>query len=153
MRLPQRRQARPGVALVEGAIVSFVFLTLILVTIDISIAVFRQFTISQAARAGARLAIVHGVNAPTAASFGGPWGPSQVTALASSNDARAVALAPKCQTCQLSQTQITMQWPDGNNNVGSRVQVTITTVHQPILTSWLGLAYTLQASSTMLIAH
>ena len=153
MRTLQPRQVRRGIVMAEAAIVSFVFLMLMLIVFDLGVCVFRQFVVSQAARAGARTAIVHGANAPTANSFGGPWGPSEVTTLANSNDPRAVAIKPMLETCVLSSTNITVQWLDGNNNVGSRVEVTISTPNQPILTSWLGSSFNLQASSTMLIAH
>src|SRR3954466_11950835 len=68
------RRRRGGV-LVEAAITTSVFLTLVVGMIDLGIYVFRTHVITQAARQGARTAIVHGSLAPSGWN-GGPWGPT-----------------------------------------------------------------------------
>lgn len=153
LRIPAQRRARRGAVAVEGAIISSVFLLLMLVMIDIGVAVFRQYVISQAARHGARQAIVHGLNAPSTGGFGGPWGTGTLTVMAHENEPRANAIRPMCQTCKLDETQIVVEWPQNSNDVGRPVRVTVTTPYRPILLSLIGTGWTLRASSTMLIAH
>ena len=161
MRMPQLRSIRSGVVLAEAALVTLIFLFLLFVVIDFGLGVFRQFTISQATRSLARQTIEHGVNAPTSGSsspavdFGGPWGPSTVTInnVASSGLPEATFVKPKLYACDKANTTVTITWPDGTNKVNSPVVVKITTPYQPILTRLFGGTITLQADSTMLIAH
>src|SRR5262245_23946616 len=67
---------RRGATLVEGAVVLLAFLLLILGVIDLGVGVLRYHVVAQAARAGARQAIVHGNQSPRATSS---WGPGTVT--------------------------------------------------------------------------
>lgn len=154
MRRLQHRTDRRGEVLAEAALITLVFFVLILGMIDLGIGVFRQNTLSQAARHGVRQAIVHGSLAPTGWD-GGPWGPSTIEVFASaSGSPMATAVGPMLVSCELEETKIRVEWLDGGNNVEQRVRVTITTPYRPILTALFGNpSITLTASSTMPIAH
>jgi hypothetical protein len=53
-----------------------------------------------------------------------------------------------------NQVTITVAWPDGNNNVESRVQATLNTTWHPLVLFIFGnLTVNLSASSTMPVAH
>src|SRR4051812_15031852 len=92
----QRRSQRRGASILESALTLPVFLILVLGTLDLGMGVFRQHTISAAARSGARLAIVHGYNAPDpTGSWSGPWGSQTIDVpLSDSNVPIAVELRP-----------------------------------------------------------
>lgn len=63
MRRARRYPARRGAILVEGVVVVFVFLLLIMGILDLGITVFRYHVVYEAARSGARWAMVHGATA------------------------------------------------------------------------------------------
>ncbi|HET6572410.1 MAG TPA: TadE/TadG family type IV pilus assembly protein [Fimbriiglobus sp.] len=142
----------------EAAIVIPVFLTLVLGAIDLGVGVLRFNALSQAARQGARQAIVHGELAQGGWN-GGSWGPNTIDcslATPAGVDAyRAVAAAsPVLVNCPPSQTRVRVEWLDGGNTVGDRVRFTVTSDYQPMVTFVLGApAIPLSASSTMPIAH
>jgi hypothetical protein len=149
---------RRGASLVEAVITTAVLTTLMLGMVDLGVGVFRNHIISEAARQGARQASVHGILASTGSPYSGllgAWGPTTVGPLAgNSGDSKVAGMLPYLTGVDLSATNITFQWPDGNNNVESRVEVTVTTTWSPMLTSLFGAsAYTLSASSTTQIAH
>jgi Flp pilus assembly protein TadG len=136
--------------LAEGAIVVTVFLVLVFGTIDIGIAVFRHSTISNAARQGARTAAVHGA----LANQKGVWGTATATVAATANDPKADCVRPLLGGCNLSATNITMEWPQNSNAITKPVRVTVTTGFNPIMTFIFGNpTFTLSASSTMPISH
>ena len=150
MRVTTQRTARRGAVLAEGAIVVTVFLILVFGAIDVGIAVFRHSTISNAARHGARIAAVHGALANQT----GVWGTSTVTVAATASDPKADAIRPLLGGCNLSATNITVEWPDSSNAIKNKVRVTVTTGFNPIMTFIFGNpSFTLSASSTMPIAH
>jgi Flp pilus assembly protein TadG len=59
------RKRRLGATLLEAAITLPIFLLLVFGVLDLGIAVARYNTLAEAARTGARLAIVHGADAPS----------------------------------------------------------------------------------------
>lgn len=123
---------RRGAAVVELAIVLFVFLILVLGMIDLGLAVFRQQLLSEASRQGIRQAIVHGSLAPSGLPGGGPWGSETVDVLASSSDHPIVDyIKPFLIGIDLDQTRIKVEWPEGSNEVQKPVRVTVSTTHQP----------------------
>lgn len=145
------RRNRRGASLVEAGITTAALTTLMLGMVDMGVGVFRMHVISEAARQGARQACVHG-NTPT--NLLAQWGPSTVSLAGNSTDPKVTGLQPYLPGLDLSSVTIQYQWPDGNNNVESRVQVTVSTTWTPVLTSIFGAsAYTMSASSTMPIAH
>jgi Flp pilus assembly protein TadG len=145
-------RARRGGTTVEGAIVLMVFLTLVLGMIDLAMYLLRANIIAEAARQGARQAIVHGSLAPPRLA---QWGPATVTATASQGGVPlADAVRPLLVGFDLTKTQVQAEWPDGDSDPNSRVRVTVTTPYRPIMTFIFGgSTYTLRASSTMRIAH
>jgi Flp pilus assembly protein TadG len=157
---PQNCRRRAGTIL-EAALVLPVFLTIVLGMIDVGIAVFRNNTLSQAARHGARQAIVHGKMAP-AGWNGGPWGPPATypgsnpytVSAGSTSDPIASAVRAHLSGFDASTATITVQWLDGNNDEESRVRVSVSSSYQPMITFLFGNpTYTLSAMSTMHIAH
>jgi hypothetical protein len=110
--------------------------------------------LTEAARQGARQAIVHGERA-TPGWKGGPWGPSTYgPTAATDSDSKAQAIAPYLGAMDPAAVQVTVAWPDGSNAVGKRVQVTLTTSWTPMLGFIFGSpSLTLTGSSQMRIAH
>jgi hypothetical protein len=154
MILPPPGNRRRGATLVEAAITLLVFLVLVVGLADLTVGVLRFNTLSQAARQGAREAVVHGRQAP-AGWNGGPWGPDTIDVVASAEGVPvADAVRPMLVNCDPDQTRIVAEWPDGSNAVGKRVRVTVTTPYRPLVTFLFGNpTFTLRAVSTMPIAH
>jgi Flp pilus assembly protein TadG len=152
-RMKGRGNRRRGAAMVEAAIILSVFLTLVLGMIDLGLAVFRQQRVSEVARQLVRKAIVQGQFAPTSLN-GGPWGPTTYTGTGSSTDAISTSVQPYMGGLDPSQVNLKVVWTNGNNNVESTVQVTVTTTWTPIFSYIFGgSTRTLSAESTMPIAH
>lgn len=166
MRVAHRRHPRCGGAAVEAAVVLPVFLLIVLGAIDLGAAVFRYNTLSQAARQGARQAMVHGELAP-AGWNGGPWagtaddpaGGKMIDVRLDSpatpvEQAAADAVRPMLVNCPPDQTWVRVTWPAGTNKIGDSVRVRITTTYTP-MTSYIvgGTPIALSAASTMPIAH
>jgi len=148
---PQRRR---GGSLVEAIITTAALMTLMLGMVDMGVGVFRTHIISEAARQGARQASVHGALA-NGTGLLGSWGPTDTGfILGNSGDSKVAGMLPYLTGLDLSTVNIRFQWPDTNNNVESRVDVTVQTTWSPMLTSIFGSsAYALSASSTMPITH
>ena len=154
MRLPKRTQRRSGAVSVEGLVIFLVFMTLCLGMLDLGIGVFQYHLVSEAARQGARQAIVHGQMAP-AGWNGGAWGPTTINEKANATGVPLVtAVQPYLVGIDLSQATIKAQWLDGGNAPDQRVSVTVTSTYQPCITFIFGdTTYSLSATSTMPIAH
>ena len=151
MRLRPENRKRRGTSLVETSLVIVVFLTVILGTLDLCLGVFRNNTLSQAARQLARQAVVHGSLSSS------PWGPTAYGPVAA-NDSGAIttALQPYLVGMDPADVTVTVTWPDGGNapDQGCRVQVALSTPYRPTMTFLFGNpTYTLTATSTMPIAH
>jgi Flp pilus assembly protein TadG len=192
MQLRHARRNRRGAALVETAVVLSVFLGLVFGMLDLGLAVFRRHIICEAARQGARIAAVHGYLAPTNGYAMNAWGPipqdasSNNGALAqflytnatgtpypsysvqadNSSDDLANSIRPYLPGLDPSTVTINIQWLDGNNDLGNRVMVTVSTNYNIFIS--LGTVISLltrtnstqgnnstplSASSTMTIAH
>ena len=154
MRLPRPSRRRPGAVSLEAVVIFAVFMTLCLGMLDLGIGVLQYHLVSEAARQGARQAIVHGQMAP-AGWNGGPWGPSTVNVKANVTGVPLVtAIQPYLVGIDLSQVTIKAQWLDGGNSADQRVSVTVTSTYQPSITLIFGnTTYSLSAASTMPIAH
>src|SRR5438067_10755530 len=76
MRLRPQQQVRCGATLVEAGLVLGLFLTLVFGMIDLGIGVLRYHIVAEAARQGARIAIVHGNVTPPGGRPLSPWGPA-----------------------------------------------------------------------------
>ena len=146
-------QKRIGVTSVEFSFVAMVFLTVVFGMLELSIAVFQYHVVSQAARHGARLAIVRG----ELASALGKWDPRILgnthSALLSANDPISNLVRPFAAGISPPRTTVTITWPDATNKLESLVQVEVVTVHQPFVTFLFSSSWTLTGRSTMPIAH
>ena len=154
MRLSRQSRRRPGAVSIEAVVIFLVFMTLCLGMLDLGIGVLQYHLVSEAARQGARQAIVHGQMAP-AGWNGGPWGPSTIDKKANATGIPLVtAIQPYLVGIDLSQTTIKAQWLDGGNAADQRVSVTVTTTYQPSITFiFANTTYSLSATSIMPIAH
>ena len=147
--------------MLEMAIVLFWFLVLTMCMLDFGVGVFRYHILSQAARHGARRAIVHGELALPL----GVWGPNTIDVPATANGIPIVGngivddeddhdgLQRKLRGCDLEQTRVKVEWLSGSNAVGEPVRVTVTSPYQPVLFLNILQPIQLSASSRMTIAH
>ncbi len=146
----KQRRFRRGATVVEGTIVLGVFLLFVFGALDVGLAVLRSNAVSEAARRGARCAIVHG----NKASLLGPLGPATLNISAADANPIAQSVRQVLPTINPAEVQIEVQWLDGANQPDRRVRVAIAYVHQPltfVMAGWDGMQLT--ADSTMLIAH
>jgi len=153
LRFHQDREhaARTGAALVEGAIVLGVFLTIIFAMFDLGLAVMRQNSLAEGARRLARTAIVHGDLAAPEMTI---WGPLSYSGSAGENHEIAAALRPGLVTMNPDDVSIEVTWPDGDNRTGDRVLVRVEYAHRTILPSLFGSSsLPLRAESTMRVEH
>jgi hypothetical protein len=146
--------------MVEAVLIILVFLFFVLGMIDLGVGVLRQNIISQAARHGARKAMVHGELAKGPPGSGwAPWGPATIGdpdgVPASTTGIPLVdQVRPMLVGCDLDQTRVKAEWLDGSNALEKRVRVSITSPYRPMVTFLLGSpTFTLRAASTMPIAH
>jgi hypothetical protein len=140
----------------------FIFTILTSGILDLGMAVFRYNILANAARQGARRAIVHGQLAPPLTV--GVWGPTTIDKYASATGVPIIdggvrqdggtpdGLKRLLVGCDLTQTKIKVEWIDNSNADGKRVRVTVSCPYTPLMTLLLK-SVTLQASSTMPIAH
>ena len=159
MKVRFREQPRRGAVTAEAALVLPVVLVLILGMFDLGVGVLRFNTLSQAARQGARQAMVHGANAP-AGWNGGRWRPgvggtpNAIDEVSTASVPAVDAIRPFLVNCPPSQTRVRIEWLNSNDDVGSSVRVTVTSQYQPLLTVVFGgSSIPLTSSSTMPIAH
>jgi Flp pilus assembly protein TadG len=147
----KRTKARRGATAVELAVVLMVFLMLVLGMLDLGIGVLRYHVLAQAARMGARQAIVHGSLADRL----GPWGPASYSGTGASADPIAQAVSPILVAVDPSEVSIQADWIDGGNEFSQdHVRVTVSAPYRPLMTFIFGNPeFTLQATSTMAIAH
>lgn len=146
----KRSRSRRGTSAVETGLVLMVFLTLVLGMFDMGLAVFRYHVVAQAARVGARQAIVHGGMADRL----GPWGPGAFLGTAASSHPVANEVRASLSGIDPSATEVRADWLDGSNEFEDRVRVSVSTPYRPIMTFIFGNPeFTIRAASTMLIAH
>ena len=128
-----------------------VFITLVLGMLDLGLGVFHYNMLAQIARQGARRAIVHGSMADQL----GVWGPDSYSGTGSDGSPIAQELQSSLPGFNLSEVSIQVDWIGGNEvTEDHHVCVTVTRPYQPIMTFIFGNpTITLQASSTMAIAH
>lgn len=144
-------RARSGALVVEGAIVLGVVLTLLLGMLDLAIAVLRFNTLSEAARRGARAAIVHGeLSSPEKTS----WGPATFTGTADDSSELAAAIRPVLVAFDAADVAVTADWLDGGNARDDRVRIAVSYSHQLIFSQLFGSdPITLNGVSTMRIQN
>jgi hypothetical protein len=122
--------ARSGAALVEGAIVLTMFLTIIFALFDLGLAVMRENTLAEAARRLAREASLRGEKAAVDRTL---WGPTPRLETADAATELASTARSKLLTVDPADVQIEVSWPDGRNRSGDRVTVVLTYQHHTTL--------------------
>jgi Flp pilus assembly protein TadG len=141
---------RRGASLAEGTLVLMLFFTLVMGMIDLGIMTTRSQSLAQAARSGAREAIVRGEFADVL----GHQGPTAYSGAASDSNPIAVAVRRQLLAMNPANVRVNVTWPDGNNHFGSRVRVTAAADFTPMMTFIFGSpTWTLTGSSEMHIAH
>lgn len=165
------RKDRRGAALVEAAVMSTLFLTLVFGMLDLGGALFRNHVACEAARQGARNAIVHGYLSPHNSTMNA-WGPtpSYYPALTSGSlyssstsytvqaddpsNELASTIRPYLAGIDPSTVTIQIEWLDGNNDLGNRVRVTVSVPYRTItLFFFSDQTISLVVSSMMTIVH
>jgi Flp pilus assembly protein TadG len=137
---PRRGRARRATTVTELAITLPVVLVLLLGVIDFSLAIYAYGTVSEAARCGARYAIVHGSLASS------PVGPT-------ANDS-TVQTVVQNNAAGLTGVQVTSSWPNGSNDAPSPVTVTATCSCPLFVGRFIGInSVTVSGTTTMLITH
>jgi hypothetical protein len=140
MRRPQRES---GQALVEFALTSLLFFTLILFILDGSIILWNQVTLSAAVAYGARYASTHGL--ASASQQQGPVG--NYGKIEERVRGNAFGLNP-------ANLQIVASWPSKSNAVGQDVTVVLTYTVTPVTNLfWPGLRLELHARQTAEIVN
>jgi Flp pilus assembly protein TadG len=133
-------QHEQGQVLVEFALTALILFTMVVFVMDGSRIFWNYLTVSEAARVGARYAIVHGALATTKV------GPSNYAALTNEIRSKVVGLTPANLT-------VAPTWPAGNAP-GSSVTVVVTYPVRPITRLfWPGQTFNLSAQSTMVIQN
>ena len=137
---PPHPRAR-GQALVEFSLVAFLSVMMLLSVVEISRVALVYTTVANAARAGARYAIVHG-NMRTGSGVDGPSGPAQ-------NPPQVITVVKNFASAGLlsiNALEITVNYPGASNAPGQPVAVTIVYPYDP-LTSYFPLRVRLGSTS------
>jgi Flp pilus assembly protein TadG len=126
----------------ELAVVCPVVLSMLLGTLDFAQVMYAHGTVAEAARAGARYAIVHGSRSSS------PVGPSaNDSTVQSVVKSYALALNP-------SRLNVTSSWGNGNNDASSTVTVTATYTCYLSIAKLVGLStVTVKGTTTMRITN
>jgi Flp pilus assembly protein TadG len=124
-----RWRGERGSTAVEFSLIGFTFIILLLGVVEMGRMVLVYTTIANAARAGARYAIVHG-GERTATGVDGPSGPSSTQTTQVQTVVQNFASAGLLNTSSLV---ITVAYPDGTNTAGSHVTVTVTYPYDPLI--------------------
>jgi len=141
-----RRGRSRGQVLVEFSLVVFLSVILLLSVVEISRMVLVSTTMANAARAGARYAIVHG-GTRTGSGVDGPSGPA-------ANPAQVVTVVRNFASAGLLSPSIlvvTVNYPGASNAPGQTVSVTVIYPYDP-LTSYFPFRVRLGSTSQGVIA-
>jgi Flp pilus assembly protein TadG len=141
--LPRRAgRARRGATVTELALVLPIILLLIVGMIDFALVMYAYGTVSEAARTGARYAIVHG---SAAGSHAGP----------TANDATVAGVVKaNVPSLDVSRLTVTSSWGSGSNDPGCPVTVTATYSCPLTVGKMIGCSsVTVSGTTTMLITH
>jgi Flp pilus assembly protein TadG len=136
--------------LVETAVVLTVFLTILLGSLDLGLVMLRQNVLAAAATRIARAASFRGQRA---AAEGSDWGPRTVVETGVSNEEIAEIVRPVLVTIADEDARIRIEWPDGLNEPGSRLRVTVAYRHRWMLPFLFGSSARLTALSVGQVAH
>jgi Flp pilus assembly protein TadG len=128
-RSPNRRGGARGQTLVEFSLVAFMCVILLLSIVELSRMALVYTTVANAARAGARYAIVHG-GTRTGSGVDGPSGPA-------GNPPQVVTVVKNFASAGLLSTSnlsITIAYPGGSNAPGQLVSVAVVYPYDPLTT-------------------
>ena len=120
MRLIERGRSEKGSTAIEFALVAVMFIIMLVSVVEIARLMLVFNAVANAARAGARYAITHGVNR-TGSGVNGASGPGSTTQVET-----VVKNFAKTGLLTTANLTITVSYPSGNNNAGSPVRVTVT---------------------------
>ena len=141
---------RNGVAAMEFVFVFSVFFVIVLGFLDLGVLLLRHNLLADAAQRVSREAAVHGGRSVPANQR---WGPSAISTTGSNSQINDV-IVPSLTTMAASDIQVDVQWTDGDNRPGSRVQVTLSYQHEAIVPYvWSKDLLALQGSCVARIAH
>lgn len=126
-RRPRYWKADNGQALVEFSLIALMFIIMLLSIVEMGRMVLVYTTLANAARAGARYAIVHG-GERTGTGFDGPSGPGSTTQV--QNVVQNFASAGLIDVSKLG---INVTYPTGLNTAGSPVSVTVSYTYDPLV--------------------
>ena len=126
MRAMDRWRKDRGSSLVEFALISFMFVIVLAGVVEMGRMVLVYNTIANAAREGARYAIVHGADQKVSPS--GPGNPCTCPDV--QTVVKNFASAGLLNTDSLT---ITVSYPDGSNTAGSHVSVKVTYPYDPFV--------------------
>ena len=121
--VPTRWKMDRGSTMVEFSLIVFMFIIMLFGVVELGRMVLVYTTVANAARAGARYAIVHGGDLTTGAS--GPGNTTQIQTVVQN-----YASAGLLNTNNLT---ITVNYPYGTNTAGSPVSVTVTYPYDPLV--------------------
>lgn len=142
---------RRGAALAEAALILPVFLILILGMLDYGLATLNRNTLAAAAIRLGREASLHGYRSTPERSL---WGPAAYVGTAAGADEVAGVVRPYLAVINPAHVQIRVEWLDGSQAVGKRVQVTLRHDQTPICRGLFGSAtWNLQAIAVTRIQH
>ncbi|HVJ07455.1 MAG TPA: TadE/TadG family type IV pilus assembly protein [Acidisarcina sp.] len=116
-----------GSSLIEFSLVALMFVVVLLSIVEMGRMVLVYTTVANAARAGARYAIVHG-GERTGSGVNGPSGPGSTTQV--ETVVKNFASAGLLDTSRLT---ITVSYPDSTNTAGSSVTVKVTYPYDPLV--------------------
>jgi Flp pilus assembly protein TadG len=136
-----------GQSLVEFSLATFMLCMVVLAVFEMGRMVLVYTTVANAARAGARYAVVHGNSRSAGAGTSNASGPS-------SNPAQVVAVVTDFATAGLLTTSrlvITVAYPGSSNAPGQLVSVTVKYPYDP-LTTWLPFRVNLGSTTEGVIA-
>jgi Flp pilus assembly protein TadG len=137
----RRTRSSRGSSLVEFALVAFLLVIVLLSVVEMARMLLVYTTVTNAARAATRYAIVHGSNR-TGSGTNGPSGPG-------ANPAEVVLVARNFAGAAISDTgsvTVSVTYPGGTNTVGSLVNVSVAYPYVPMI-GILPLSVTMQNTS------
>jgi Flp pilus assembly protein TadG len=130
-----------GSALIEFSLVALMFIVLLFGVVEMGRMVLVYTSIANAARAGARYAIVHGADR-TGSGVDGPSGPGSTTQVQT-----VVQNFASVGLLDTSRLTIAVSYPSGNG-VGSTVSVTVSYPYDPLVTYFNSFLSTTLASTS-----
>jgi len=126
IRAMDRWREERGSSLIEFALISVMLVIVLVGVVEMGRMVLVYTTIANAARAGARYAIVHGADQTVSPS--GPGNPCTCP-----NVKTAVKNFASAGLVNISQLTITVSYPNGSNTAGSPVTVKVTYTYDPLI--------------------